>query len=68
MARKTVDVQQVKDKANLMLEDSITSYVAERYGIGALLESILMDTGNYKGFRWTDGDNGRTDASRRFYF
>jgi hypothetical protein len=80
MARKTIDVEQVKDKANKALSDPDTQAnqvryqggegraVAYRQGVAAVLESVLMDTGNYKGFEFTDGNNGRTDMSKRRYY
>lgn len=67
-ARKTAEVAAIKDAANHMLKQSIDSFVGQREGIAALLERILMDTNNYKGFQFTDGTRGETDESRRWYY
>lgn len=79
MARKTADVDSIKASANKALNDpdtlrfqdehhGVSGAVAYREGIAAVLESVLFDTGNYAGFRWTDGEYGRDDHSKRFYF
>jgi hypothetical protein len=67
-ARKTVTVEAVKAAANAMLRDSIPAMTDGRVGIATLLERVLHDTGNYKGFRYIDGDHGNTDDTRRHYF
>lgn len=69
MARKTISVETVKRSVNHAL-----STVAEgndpqyRNGLAAVLEDVLMKTGNYKGFQFTDGNRGRTDHTRRIYY
>ena len=50
MARKTVDVSYVLEKANNMLRLGTTSPDA-RHGVITLLTEILHTTGNYNGFR-----------------
>lgn len=67
MSRKTIPVADVVDAVNAMLEKSICGPEG-RYGLMTLLERILHDTGNYWGFQFTDGDNGRTDDTRRRYY
>ena len=68
-ARKTVNVDQILFKANRALATMAEGNDPQfRNGVIAMLESILMDTGNYHGFRWTDGANGRHDHTRRFYY
>ena len=49
--RKTISVDLVVDKANAMLATSTCS-AEVRQGVINLLEDILMETGNYKGFRY----------------
>ena len=88
MARKTVDVEFVKTKANFML-----AYVAkpagtvsqqvrqtedlreQRKGIIALVERVLFDTDNYKGFRYLPSEKDLSgnllpdyDDTRREYY
>ena len=67
-ARKTVEVGLVLDAANAILRKSQDDAVSARHGVAALLEIVLMETGNYNGFAFTDGNNGRTDESRRQYY
>ena len=49
--RKTVDIEFLKDKINQMLQDSTCSSDM-REGMIVTLEIALMETGNYKGFRY----------------
>lgn len=68
MARKTIDVETVKASVNRALAVEAEGNDPQfRNGVAAVLEMILMDTGNYKGFRFTDGANGRKDHTRRVY-
>lgn len=77
--RKTIDVEAVKASANKALSDPATTArqdktwgeaqaVAFRTGIAMVLETVLTDTGNYKGFRYADLDHGNTDSSKRAYY
>jgi hypothetical protein len=61
MARKTIDVEQVKASVNHALNDSDALYWQEhshgvegakayRMGVIAVLESVLTKTGNYAGY------------------
>lgn len=79
MARKTVDVKQVRDQANRALSDPVTIAHQDRaygesraatfrIGVAMVLETILMDTGNYKGFQYADGQNGHRDHTKRRYY
>lgn len=52
MARKTIAVQELKDRVNSMLKDSAPEMVESRTALGVLLSSVLMDTGNYAGFNY----------------
>jgi hypothetical protein len=66
--RKTVDVDRVREIANKMLADSADKCIDGRKAVATLLESILMDTGNYHGFRYIDGTPvGAVDDTRRRY-
>lgn len=64
MARKTVDVKRVLEMSNKALanfdlqnrtfgEESAKGF---RLGVIATLETVLHETGNYKGFQFTDPD------------
>ncbi len=60
--RKTMNVEDLKNYANNQLstsiryerqKDSLENIDAEfRKGVMAMIEAVLMDTGNYKGFRY----------------
>lgn len=67
-SRKTVTVEALKDRVNGMLLNSRDDMRAERSALAVLLESVLMETGNYHGFRYRDGNNGETDDTRRAYY
>ena len=62
-ARKTVNVQAVKDQVNHMLENSIDGFRAERIGMFSVLEDILFQTDNYRGFTYL-GDYKKDDTRR----
>jgi hypothetical protein len=76
MARKTIPVADLVDKVNAMIAYSAeycpASAQDDRYALGTLLESVLYDTGNYKGFRFlADPDEvraGNYDNSARKYY
>lgn len=53
MGRKTIDVQKMKEYANEVLQSSTWS-PEFRFGIITMVERILMDSGNYRGFRYLD--------------
>jgi hypothetical protein len=67
-SRKTIEMATVLDLANDMLRKSADDKVEARLAIASMIEKLLMDTENYKGFCFTDGNNGRTDGSRRQYY
>lgn len=57
--RKTINIEVVREKVNRMLRDSHQDdHVdrAYREGVISILEDILHDTGNYKGFRYLTQD------------
>lgn len=76
MARKTVDVQAVKDLANGMLASTAVfldpSY---RNGVIGMVESVLHSTDNYRGFKYLPSEWDEEtqslrvgyDATRREY-
>jgi hypothetical protein len=49
--RKTISVEQVLTYANMQLKGSVTPS-GHRDGICTMIEQVLMDTGNYAGFRY----------------
>lgn len=77
--RKTIEVERVKELANKFLDLSSNCQTNERIGVAGLLENILHETGNYKGFNYISGKGiihderpGGTnhtflDETRRFY-
>jgi hypothetical protein len=66
--RKTFKVNDLTIQVNRMLANSAEDARDGRVALSVLLEKMLMDTGNYHGFRYTDGDQGRRDDSRRSYY
>jgi hypothetical protein len=72
--RKTIDVECVKRIANNMLANSNPYLVESREAIAVLLEHVLMDTGNYHGYKHLSPNNdatniaGELDDSRRYYY
>lgn len=51
MARKTVDVADLKEWVNFQLGTS-TSSPSFRMGLQSVLEQVLHGTGNYRGYRY----------------
>lgn len=49
--RKTVNVEKVRDRVNILLANPKVSD-DYRLGAAAILESILHDTGNYQGYSY----------------
>lgn len=73
MARKTVDVEFVKERVNIMLDSDFTTSEMRRGAFG-VLEAVLFKSGNYKGFSYLPSeldDDGRLkpdyDDTRRKY-
>jgi hypothetical protein len=67
VARKTVEVGKILRMANSFLAAENTT-ADEREGVCALMEAILFETGNYRGYRYLDTDQIEGNGSRRFYF
>jgi hypothetical protein len=74
--RSTVNVSYVKEKANYFLEHSDDSQSEQRKGTAGMLEAVLFETDNYKGFSLlsSEWDNAKWalrdgyDDTRRRYF
>jgi len=71
MARKrtTITVQELKDRANMILEQEESQYLtdASRRVLQSFVEAILWDTGNYHGYTymdWTDVYRGHGSRIR----
>jgi hypothetical protein len=73
MSRKTIPVETLTAKVNSMLALSTCSPV-ERLAMADVLEAVLHDTGNYRGFGYLDAkfnESGKLvsgDDSRRRYY
>jgi len=71
MARKTVDVDYLKNYANAILAGSDPDQKNVRRGVMLLLEETLMRSGNFKGFKylsWNDKTKKIEDETRVQYF
>jgi len=55
MGRKTLNVKALVAYGNQMLRDSVTDQ-GHRRGIQTMVEQVLMESGNYKGFRYLKQD------------
>ena len=49
--RKTIEVEKVKSMVNHMLANSADDVTEGRIALAVLLERVLMETGNYHGYR-----------------
>lgn len=65
MPRKTIEVADILEKVNTYLNGEFASPEAKA-GACSVIESILHDTGNYKGFSYTDGYQGE-ESFKRIY-
>ena len=77
MARKTIEVSALRESVNRALndknalefqEENFRQPEAYRMGMAAVLEDALIESGQYRGFQYTDGAQGRDDNTRRRYF
>lgn len=74
MARKTIAVSELVTRVNHMIAATADPRREERQALAVLLESVLMDTGNYRGFNYLESelahDNtlvvGYDDTRRRY--
>jgi len=69
MAHKTIKVGKILRMANTFLAAENTK-ADEREGVCSMLEAILFETGNYKGFRYlaVEGTTYVQDGARRYYY
>lgn len=71
VARKTIEVGKVLKMANGFLAAENTTG-EEREAVASLLEAILFETGNYRGYRYLPNDHNEndfaSDGTRRYYF
>lgn len=74
-SRKTIKVEDVKDRVNGFIAAhaaNVPDGQATRMGMIDVLEAVLHDTGNYKGFRYLASTSqvhaGNYDESARRYF
>lgn len=66
-SRKSFEVRDFKNFLDkITANENITA--DERELAGVILSRVLLDSNNYRGFRYLDGNNGRTDGSLRHYF
>lgn len=69
MSRKTVCVEQIKAYANGILAAENDKAADLRLGAILMIEQILHNSGNYKGFKYLDIEGTEIgDETRRFYF
>lgn len=62
MARKTIEVSKIKTWVNHHLASNLSVSTKEsRLAYASLLESVLHETGNYKGFNYLEWMNGGAD-------
>lgn len=66
--RSTTKVDDLTVTVNHMIAASPDEDKQARIALSVLIETVLMDTGNYHGFRYADGNAGKTDDTRRVYF
>lgn len=73
IARKTVEVGKVLKIANNFLAAKHTN-ASERDAVVAMIEAVLFETGNYRGFaylpkeKYVDETGFESDGTRRRYF
>ena len=70
-ARKTIEVGKVLKMANSFLAAEHTT-ADEREALCAMIEGILFESGNYRGYRYLNNEAALADplgaGSRRYYF
>jgi hypothetical protein len=70
--RKTFEVEELKKRVNHALAntESEVNNADYRRGLMGLLETVLHDTGNYRGFRYLETPyvEGETDETRVAYY
>ena len=63
MAKKTVQIEALKTRANHFFLHSGDSFRGERKGMQSLVESFLHDCGAYKGFNYLSADQSKPGHS-----
>lgn len=53
---KTIEIAAIRDKANKVFRDSGDEFKTGRASIKLFVDDILMQTGNYKGFRYLSAE------------
>lgn len=66
--RKTIKVDDVVQMANQMLAKSNDDLTEARRGVIHLLERILHETDNYRGFHYRDGYPCADETRRGYYW
>ena len=72
MPRKTIDVRPLLEYANIQLART-DKFVTKEYKIGivSMIEKILHDTNNYRGFMFINNDDSKCDTlgyhSRQYF-
>ena len=56
-AKKTIEVSEIKSRANTMFELSLPSLTNERKAIATFVEGLLHKTGNYRGFNYLPSES-----------
>lgn len=65
--RKTIEVGTLLHRVNYFL-DSDRNTADEREVMCTFIEGVLIDTGNYQGYRYLNTSEIEGNGSRRFYF
>jgi hypothetical protein len=60
--RKTIEISRIAEIANGILKNSGADYADVRQGTINLIEAALMETGNYRGFRYLDETEVSADS------
>lgn len=63
MPKKTIKVEKILDRVNHLLLHSNDKLKGERRGLIVLLDGILIDSGNYKGFGYLDETSMKHSAN-----
>lgn len=66
MARKTIQVGDLLERANFMLRNDAVSE-DEKSGIAMMIETVLHATDNYSGFSYVDGYHGEESFKRHYH-
>jgi hypothetical protein len=67
MARNTIKVDRIKEMVNYYNANAAGTPDGRTAG-NTILEVVLMECGQYKGFRYIDPDAQPADDTKRYYF